>query len=714
MDAPEPTRPDEEAVDVHAYRDLLARHGRWIAAAALLGALAGGQRVAFRGPVYKATAQLIIEREDPAVLSFRRVGEVNERGFAEEYYQTQLRLLRSRVVAQRTVEALQLQDDPDFGGPGGEGDAARRTAAAVSAVQRSLAVDWTRLTRLVTVSFEDASAERAARIANAAAQSFIQETVRARHQMSAEAAAWLAQQIESQRRKVAAAEVALQSTREREGIADAVLAADERRSLAEQRVRDLNIGYTTAKSRRLEREAAYLSMKNAADPQQLAEVVRNPLIQSLLQEQTTLERRLAQLDVKFLGSHPEVLLTRNQLEQTRTSLATETERLLRVAENEYQTALAHERTMQAAMAQVKDDLQALAQRAGGYDTARRDLEAAKTVLGNLMVRHKEMDISQELQFSNVRVMEPAAPPPAPLRSSLRLNLLLGGMVGALLGVGVAFGRERLDQTLRTPDEVRHLPARLLGVVPEREVGRASVVGAEEEGLFREAFRLICAGLETTPSAAGARTLLVTSTVSGEGKTVTAVNLALALAARHPRVLLVDADLRQPSVHTLLSVRPAPGLVELLADRVETVAAVQRLERSGLHLIAAGNTAGGSPDLLEPAALGRLLASLRGSYDWIVLDSPPVGQVADALALARLADATALVVRAEKTPRNAAARTLERLAEAGGAPASVVLNRARVERYPHHYSFHYGHGYGRPAGRRLRWKRADAPGSNAAA
>jgi capsular exopolysaccharide synthesis family protein len=282
-------------------------------------------------------------------------------------------------------------------------------------------------------------------------------------------------------------------------------------------------------------------------------------------------------------------------------------------------------------------------------------------------------------------------------------------------VALALARERMNQSLRTPDEVHQLPARLLGVVPEREAGRGPLVGADEQGLSREAYRLVCAGLEATPAGNGARTLLVTSTVAEEGKSVTAANVALALSARHPRVLLVDADLRRPGIHALLSLRPEPGLAELLEARgAETTAAVQRVEGAALQVMAAGRTAAGAPDLLEPEALARLLAGLRGVFDWIVLDSPPVGQVADALALARVVDAIALVVRAERTPRTAAARTLQRLAEAGAASVSVVLNGARVDRYPYHYSFHYGHGYRRPAARRLRWRRADAPGSDAAA
>ena len=192
--------------------------------------------------------------------------------------------------------------------------------------------------------------------------------------------------------------------------------------------------------------------------------------------------------------------------------------------------------------------------------------------------------------------------------------------------------------------------------------------------------------------------------------MTAANVAISLAARQDRVLLVDADLRKPRVHEMVSARPTPGLVEVLSGRVDAPAAVQRLEGSTLRVLTAGQADAAAPDLLEPGGLGRLLEGLRRDYAWIVIDSPPVGEVADALALARLADDVVLVVGAESTPRKAVSLTLARLAEAGAPVSGVVLNRARVDRYPHQYRLHYGHGYGE----RARWKRAEAAGSDAAA
>ena len=192
-------------------------------------------------------------------------------------------------------------------------------------------------------------------------------------------------------------------------------------------------------------------------------------------------------------------------------------------------------------------------------------------------------------------------------------------------------------------------------------------------------------------------VLVTSTGAGEGKTLNSANLALSLARQGRRVLLIDADLRQAAAGRLLGCAPVPGLAELLSGDAQAGQAVHAVDGLGLDVLPAG--ASGSEDLVSARALKPLLDAIRAAYDWVVVDAPPVGAVADALVMAPLADGTVLLVQAERVPQRAAAQTAERLAEAGGRVLGVVLNRAPVERYPYEYSFpygRYGHAAAEPA------------------
>ena len=253
-------------------------------------------------------------------------------------------------------------------------------------------------------------------------------------------------------------------------------------------------------------------------------------------------------------------------------------------------------------------------------------------------------------------------------------------------MALALLRDHLDDTLKTPDDVRlGLPATLLAVIPRR-----AEAGAAGEGAPGEGYRLLRAALGHAWREAGGRAVLVTSTVPGEGKTLTSVQLARALAAAGERVLLVDADLRKPQAHTALGARRSPGLVELLAGEAKLEDVVQPLP-NGPDFLGSGGAA--PADLLTADRIAAVLEAARRAYRWVVLDTSPIGAVADALVMAPAADGVVVVAGAEAVPRTAVRRTLERVAESGGRVLGVVLNRARVDLHGYDYQHHYGHGYG---------------------
>jgi capsular exopolysaccharide synthesis family protein len=223
------------------------------------------------------------------------------------------------------------------------------------------------------------------------------------------------------------------------------------------------------------------------------------------------------------------------------------------------------------------------------------------------------------------------------------------------------------------------------VVPDR-----AAASQGEEGAFREGYRLLRAALGHCWPEGRGRALVVTSTAPGEGKTLTSVNLARALAAAGERTLLIDADLRKPQGHDAVGARRAPGLLELMAGDSTLEEAIQPLG-GGLDFMGSGSAV--TADLLTKDRIAPVLAAARPLYRWVVIDTSPVGAVADALVTAPAADGVLVVTGAETVPRAAVRRTLERLAESGARVLGVVLNRARVDRHAHEYQHHYGHGYG---------------------
>jgi len=663
-----------------AYVRVLLRY-RLMVAAVFVSCVALGLLKSYATrPLYKAEAQILVERENPAILTFKAVSDVNERGFADDYYQTQYKLLQSRSLARKVIQDLGLLGDPEFA-PGGSGD----PGALEGAVDRflgGLSVQWIRNSRLITVGFESHDAELAARAANTLAAAYIRQALEARAETATEASRWLARQIEDQRAKVAAAEIALQALREKDGIVN----IDERRVLGEQRLRELGTALTALKSQRVQKEALYRQMQAARDPEELPDALRSKLIESLRIDLARLERDLAERRQRYLEHHPEVLRVRTQIDETRRTIAAESARIVRAAQIDYEAVAAQEKGVAEALEAAKSDTLDLQRRGVQYDSLKRELEAGKEVLNSLLARYKQADVAQALESSNLRVADPAVVPRVPIRPRRSLDLLMGILLGSMAGVALALLRDRLDDTLKTPDDVRiALPATLLAVVPDR--GSA---GPAEEGAFREGYRLLRAALGHVWREAGGRAVLVTSTTPGEGKTLTSVNLARALAAAGERTLLIDADLRKPEAHEAVGARRSPGFVEVVAEDAKLEEAIQPLG-GALDFMGSGGAV--SADALTLERVAPVLAAARLLYRWIVIDTSPVGAVADALVMAPAADGVVVVAGAETVPRGAVRRTLERLGESGARVLGVVLNRARVARHAYDYQHHYGHGYG---------------------
>jgi capsular exopolysaccharide synthesis family protein len=653
--------------------------------------------------VYQASVQILIDRDKQNVLTFKEVTEVD--AARDDYYQTQYKLLQSRSLARRVVEGLNLLQDPEFGGPrspevvqaalGAQPGDSPVMEGAIDGVIGRLNVQPVKNSRLVAVSVEAFRPELAAQIANELSRRFIEQTLEFRYQTSSEATKWLSQQLDDQRQKVAAAEAALQKLKEREGIVN----VEERRTLLDAKLQQLGSNLTALKTTRLEKEALWRQMRSAPNPEENPAVMSNPVVQQLRVDLANLERQQSQLLERYLDQHPEVVKVRNQIAETRKRIAAEAQRVIRAAENDYKAAAAQEASIAAALEQAKDEALDISSRAGEYDTRKRELLASQEVLDSLMSRLKQTDVSTELKASNIRIVDPAVVPRAPIRPNRQRDVLFGVLMGLMASIGLAFFLEYLDNTLKSPEDVReHLGVPLLGVIGEMESKNPGPVllGPRPVGSFAEGYRVLRTALDYSWSDKGPRVIVVTSTSPGEGKTLTSINLALTLASADGKVLLVDGDLRKPQVHSVLKMSKRPGLSDVLVGQAKVSEAVQAVPNTHLSLLTAGTHVPSPADLMTTQVLDGLVQGLRNVYNWIVIDSPPVAAVADALILARATDGVVVVAGAEMVPRAAVRHTLERVHEAGARILGVVLNRAQNRRRPYgsYYGHYYGHYYGR--------------------
>jgi succinoglycan biosynthesis transport protein ExoP len=683
------------------YLHVVLRRRTLVLAVFVAVACAAAVRSFLTRPVYQATAQVLIERADPNVLSFKGVTEEKAGGGIDDYYQTQYKLLQSRTLARHVIQTGGLLSDPELGGPRSPEQVAALLAAApgsspemegvVDAFLGRVRVQPVRNSRLVSVSFEAFRPELAAQAANALSKAYIQQALDLRSGTSAEAGEWLGTQIAEQRKKVDELTARMRSVEQQDGIVN----VEERRQLIDQRLKELGSSLNERKTERLQKEALWGQMRSAPNPEELPEAMRSPMIQSLRLTLAELERKRAELLERYMEQHPEVVKVRTEIGEARARVRAEAQRIIRAAENDYKAAAAQEASVSRALETAKAEADDLSQRSGPYDSQKRELDAALQVLQSLLARNKETDVAQELKSSNIRIVDAAVVPRGPIRPQKRRDVGFGLLLGAVLSVGLAFFLDYLDNTLKTPDDVRnHLGVPLLGVIPDAGVDRVggmlvtSIKSRDDP--FVEGFRVLRTALEYSWPESTPRTLLVTSTAPGEGKTITALNLALTLASLDQRVLLIDADLRKPKTHSVLKVKRTPGLTDVLVGRARPSNAIQqRVQDTRLDLLPAGTSVPSPADLLSGQAMPGLLDALRTHYRWIVIDTPPVGAVAEPLALAPMVDGMVVVAGAEMVPRKAVAHSLERLAATRGRILGVVLNRAQVTKH----SYYYGHYYG---------------------
>ena len=654
-------------------------------------------------PVYQGTARLLIDRNAPAVLNFRDVAEVNAAWWGDEYFKTQYEILQSRVLARRVVEELKLLQDPEWGGPRPAAEVEAAVAArpgespvmegAIDRLVGRLRVSPVKNSRVVNVSVEAFRPDLAARLANAVSELYMTHTVEVASRTNRESGQWLGDQIEAQRQKVEAAERALRAMKEQRGTNN----ADERRALLQQRLVQLGSSLTTLRTERIQAEAAYLEMKRAERPEDLPEVTSDSVVQSVRLDLARLEQQEGQLRANYTDAHPTMVKLREQMDLLRQKMQVEARRVVRTAESAYRARAAQQASLTAELERTQAEIDEISMRLISFDNAKRELDAAKGVLTSLVGRQKETDVAQELKFSNVRVIDPAIVPRGPVRPNTRRDVLLALLVGLLAGVGLAFVLEYLDNTVKTPEDVRaHLRAPLLGIVPEvagDADDRSKLATGQQQGSFLEGYRVVRTALHYCWTEKGPRVVVVTSTAPGEGKTLTSANLALTLAAQQRRVLLVDGDLRKPSAHALFDLARRPGLSDVLVGECPAEKAIRHVGDTGLDVLTAGTAAPSPGDLLTHEAMHAIVGSLRARYDWVIVDTPPVGAVADALVLASYADGVVVVVGAETVPRKGVARTLERVAETGSRLLGLVLNRARVQKHAYYYGHYYDHYYG---------------------
>ena len=679
-------------------------------------------------PIYQARVQLLLEPENPNIVSFKQV--IDQEQWSEEYYRTQFTILQSRVLARRTINSLKLWDHAEFGG----GNAQKKTSFSVMGTVGSamgwvtslfasapevastpaadetaaqsglidaflgrLTVSPIRNSRLVNIEFASPNPAMAATIINTLAQQYIEQNLEYKFLSSKEASDWLGQQLIVERKKLEDSERALQQYREQ---GDAV-ALEDRQNIVVQRLSDLNTAYTQARTQRFEKEALYNQLSSLQSNRTALDtfpaILSNTFIQQLKSQLSDLQRQRAQMAEKLGEKHPDMIKLVTAIQNAEARLDAEIAKVVQSVHNEFLSAQAQERSLAGALEGQKRDALSLNAKGIEYGVLRRETESNKLMYDALMQRSKETGISGELKTSNIRIVDQAEIPRSPVLPRKSRDLMLGLLGGLMAGIGLAFFVEYVDNRIRNPEELKQLGLSFLGLIPGLTKKDMVVAGSPflQDGVpmgFTEAFRGIRTSVVFSTAEAGSRSMVITSTQPGEGKTTVAANLAMTLAQTGQRVLLVDADMRKSRHHDIFKVSSNPGLSSVLVGVAKPGEAIVRTTIPALWLLPAGPHPPNPSELLGSSRFKDLLTTFQQHFDWVILDAPPVMAVTDASVIAHLTNGVVFVVGCEQVSRYLVTTALEQLRGSKATIMGFVLNRVNLHRNPYYYSHYYKREY----------------------
>lgn len=674
-------------------------------------------------PVYQATAQLQIERDDPNVLDIEKVMELD--ASQSDYYQTQYKILKSRSLARGVIGLLGLDVHPEFDPSSqkkglvgsllaavssliGDGDDEKPVPAAAEENRKlsrttnifleKIKIEPLRNTRLVNVKAESFDPTLAASMANTLAALYIDRSLQTKVTTTAQAGDWISEQMADARQKLDAAEQALQAYKEKHGI----ISLDGRQNFMVQKLEELNSELTRSRTRRIELETRYDQLKRMqADggSQALPEVIGNRLVQDYKAELVRLQAELAEMSKTYTPKHPKIIRLVTQIKTMRMRINEEIGRVEQGIRSEFEVAVKREESLAAAIEEQKREMQELNKKSIEFKILRRDAGHNQRIYNLLTKRGKETDLAGGMRTSNIRFVDEAEVPLSPIRPRKARNLALALIVGLMAGAGAAFFIEYLDDSVKDPDDLEryvHLP--FLGPVPimkpegEGEGIKDFIVLRDPKSLAAEAYRGIRTSLLFTSPDDPIKTMVVTSPGPQEGKSVTTINMALALAGAGKRVLLVDADMRKPRIHKAFGLKNSFGLSNIIGGEDDIGRAINKTKAENLTVITSGPIPPNPSELLGAARMTRIIKLLRDRFDIVIFDCTPLIAVTDATILASRVDGTVLVVKAGATGRHILQRGKNQLEEVKARIVGVILNWVDVRKSTYYYSTYYYQNY----------------------
>ena len=659
--------------------------------------------------IYSAATTVKIDRVVPKVVNTQTslVESSSEPGF----WQTQLELIKSRSLAERIASSLNLaQTEFVSAGPPGlwsritgraapkEANSASlqvRQAQAVGMVMGGLSVQPVAMSSLVRIRYQSTDPDWAQRISIAAAEQFERSTLDRRFRATRHAREFLEERLQQLKVKLQESEKQLVEYAQQRGIVN----ADDKQPEAVANLQAIQNALTAAVTERLKREQLSL-LAQSSNSIALPQVMNDKLIQAARDRIGTLQAGYQEKLSVLKPAFPEMVALRAQITESEKQIRTQMDLIKQTIKAEYESARAQELALIEKLEEVKTEVLASRGRSIEYTILRREADTARSLYDGLLQQYRELGVAGEVDTNNVSIIDRAQRPGGPDSPSLPKNLMIAFALGLLGAAAFAGVREVLDDTFKTTEDVEEaLRLPVLGLAPlvaQAKVERTvfEEVSADFTSAIAEAYRSLRTALQFSTEEGVPKALLVTSSRPGEGKSTAAACLAVNFAQLGMRVLLIDGDLRNPSMHTVLGVENNAGLTNYLAGANEAADLVKPSGTEGLTLLTSGPRPPNPAELLASPRFASLLTTAAETYDVVIVDGPPIMGLADAPIIASVVGGTLLVVEAGGTRRAIVQDALKRLNFARARVLGALLNKFDARKAGHTYGYGgYAYGYG---------------------
>ena len=695
---------------------------RWkIALSILVVVLAGTILTSyFSKPLYRSTIQIQIEREHPNQVTVEDLFGIAASD--QEFLQTQYVLLKSRGLAARIIDEQKLLQDPEFYPPGIAGKTPKEIQAIrdamIPGIIGGLDVNPVHNTSLVEISDVAGTPRLAQKIAEGVGDSYMRMKIEQNYETVRKASEYLDRQIDQIKGEIEATRKQMQQYGENKGI----ISADDSSNITRQRLLKANADVGIAQAERIARQSEYEALTRSS-PESVA--AKDPMVQSLTEEESKLQREYQQKAAIFLPDHPEMQRLRTAIEKTHASrqqqITIAYNRAIELARQAVRTAEQREAQLGGALSQQTRETMNFNVNTIGLQDLQKSLDTKQTLLETLLKQQNQTEVTARLrgsETSNIHWVDHATLPTSRFNVTMKKNVQSALPLGVILGLAAIFFLEYMDRSIKTAEELERVTKfASLGVIPAASsVGRgygyygygarstsssklrAVQPPSEQKGIdllphidsrspIAEAYRAFRTSL-LLASANSPKVIVITSTFAKEGKTTTSINLATVLAQMGKPVVLIDADLRRPRLQKVFKGKMNLGLVNYLAANIPLEDVIQETNVPNLSVVLSGPNPPNPSELLASDRMKSLIHEVRSKFAYVIFDSPPVLAVTDAIVLAASADGVVLCVHGGQTPRDLVMRSSERLRQSNIPVLGAILNNLDLQQYGYTFKKSY--------------------------